>query len=397
MNRPAPVPRLALIGLSGYGRIHLELARECRDRGEARIVAAAVINPEAEAANVAELQGHGTAIHADYAAMLRRHAGEIDLCLIPTGIHLHAPMTREALRAGANVLVEKPLCGSLAEARDLLVAERAAGRFVAVGFQDCSDPGTRWLAAALAGGAIGEVRTVRFLGIWPRKRAYFRRNDWAGKLRTGGAAVLDSPLNNAFAHFVLLSLLFAGEGEEDAAPQPEGVELLRAHAIESFDTAVVTLRTARGVRLWFGASHASHAALEPEILIEGTAGTACWRYEQEAWVAPTGGARERRPVGHQEQTRRAMMAAVLARWRGAAAPICTAAMAARHTGLIETIHATAPVHGVAAEQVIWMVADDDANAVPAVAGLDAALRLAYARQCSLREAGFDALAPALAH
>lgn len=397
MSSSASLPRLALIGLSGYGRIHLELARECRDRGEARLVAAAVINPQDEAANVVELQAHGTTIHADYAAMLRHHAGEIDVCLIPTGIHWHAPMTLAALRAAANVLVEKPLCGSLAEARTLLAAEQTASRFVAVGFQDCYDPGTRWLATALEAGAIGGIRSVRFLGIWPRNRAYFRRNDWAGKLRTGGAPVLDSPLNNAFAHFVLLSLVFAGAEPEGAVPALDGVELLRAHAIESFDTGVVTLRTARGVRLWFGASHACHEAVEPEILIEGTAGTACWRYEQEAWIEPTGGTRERRTVGPQQQTRRAMMAAVLERWRRPDAPICTAAMAARHTALIEAIHAAAPVRGFFPEQVVWAGPDGADSVVPAVPGLDTALRRAYARQCSLRETGFSPAAPALAH
>ena len=62
---PKP-PRIALIGISGYGRIHLHLARECRDRGEVTIVAAAVINPIQEADNVAELRAHGCAVYSDY-------------------------------------------------------------------------------------------------------------------------------------------------------------------------------------------------------------------------------------------------------------------------------------------------------------------------------------------
>ena len=113
MSGTPPRPRLAVIGISGYGKIHLELARACRDRGEADLVAAVVINPDEEAANVAELRAHGCAIYATHEEMLRRHAGQIDVCLIPTGIHWHVRMTLAALRAGANVLVEKPLAGSL--------------------------------------------------------------------------------------------------------------------------------------------------------------------------------------------------------------------------------------------------------------------------------------------
>lgn len=378
-------PRLALIGISGYGRIHLELARGVRDRGEAEIAAAAVINAAEEAANVAELQGKGCAIYTDYRDMLREHAGRIDLCLIPTGIHWHARMTLAALAAGANVLVEKPLAGSSADAQAMRAAEMTAGRFVAVGFQDTYDPGTRWLIDHLRQGAIGEVRTVRFLGIWPRPRAYFLRNNWAGRLTIDGVPVLDSPLNNAFGHFVMLSLLCAGE--DDAVLEPGGVELYRAHDIESFDTAVVNARTARGVRLWFGVSHVSHTALEPEIVIEGTAGTAGWRYETEAWFRNASG-RQHQPVLDQHATRRLMMTAALQRLRDPAIPVCTTAMAARHTNLIESIHRAGQVAALPPDRITWLAKDGPASALPAMAGLDAALRQAFTEQKTLRACGF---------
>jgi predicted dehydrogenase len=389
MSDSPQLPRLALIGISGYGRIHLELARGCRDRGEAVITAAAVINAGEEAGNVAELRAKGCEIFTDHEEMLRRHAGRIDLCLIPTGIHWHARMTFAALRAGANVLVEKPLAAAVADARAMQTEERESGRFVAVGFQDCYDPGTRWLIEELGRGAIGAVQTVRFLGIWPRPRAYFLRNNWAGRVQLDGVPVLDSPLNNAFGHFVMLSLLFAGVGDAETTVQPEDVELFRAHDIESFDTAVVNLRTARGVRLWFGASHVSHHALEPEIVIEGTAGTAGWQYEREAWFYNASG-RQSRPVLDQHASRRLMMAAVLRRWREPAAPICTTAMAARHTVLIEGVHRAAVITPFPAGRIEWSESDGIAGSVPSFPGLDAALRLAFTGQTTLRQGGFVA-------
>lgn len=386
MNASTPRPRVALIGVSGYGRIHLQLAREGRDRGELDIVAAAVINPEDEAENVAELSARGCDVHADYREMLRRHAGRIDLCLIPTGIHLHARMTVDALRAGANVLVEKPLAASMEEVRLIQAAERETGRFVAVGFQDCYDPGTAWLSGQLRAGAIGDVTSVRFLGVWPRPRSYFSRNDWAGRLRLGNDPVLDSPLNNAFGHFVMLSLLFAGADEGPV--ETDSVELFRAHAIESFDTGVVTLRTPQGVRLWFGASHASNVTLEPEILIEGSAGTCCWRYENEAWLRDSSGAVQRRPLGDQTAARRAMMTDVIRRLHDSSAPICTTAVAARHTALIEAIHRAADVCEFPAESIDWVGVNGAASAVPVVTGLDASLRRAFSELRPLRECGF---------
>jgi predicted dehydrogenase len=382
-------PRLALIGISGYGRIHLQLARECRERGELDLVAATVINPHEEAENVAELAAHGCAIYSDFEKMLAEHAGAIDLCLIPTGIPWHARMTIAALRAGANVLVEKPLAGSVAEVEAVEAEEKKSGRFVAVGFQDFYEPGTAWLKEELVKGAIGEIQSVRFLGLWPRRRSYFTRNDWAGRLKLGAVPVLDSPLNNAFAHFVMLSLFFASQELHGASnATPDGVELFRAHAIESFDTAVVKLHTPSGVKLWFGVSHVSHETVEPEIFIHGSSGTACWRYENEAWLIDGQGRRQHRTMPNIMGTRQAMMAAVLRRLREPDVPVCGVAMARRHTEVIEAIHRASPIYSFPSAQVQWRGDDGNGSEEPDVAGLTAAMRRAFSSQELLGRSGF---------
>ena len=386
MSVSFPPARIAIIGVSGYGSIHLQLARESRERQEVEITAAAIINPQDEAANIAELRAHGTEIFTDYQEMLRAHAGRIDLCLIPTGIHWHARMTIAALEAGANVLVEKPLAGSLAEVEEIRRVEQRSGRFVAVGFQDFYEPGTAWLKQELDRGVVGDIRSVRFLGVWPRARGYFTRNNWAGRLRVDGVPVMDSPLNNAFAHFVMLSLHFVG-GDTLIL---EEAELLRAHAIESFDTAVVRSRTGRGVKLWFGTSHACQETVEPEIIITGTRGEAGWRYESEAWWRATDGATTRRPVLDITGARRAMFAAALRRLRDPAVPICTSELAGRHTALIESIHRQASIGTVPAAGVDWSGANGLASQVPDIRGLGQALRRSYATEQSLAESGFKA-------
>jgi predicted dehydrogenase len=389
MSRPSQRPQLALIGISGYGRVHLQLARECRERGEADIVAATVINPEEEKENVAQLQADGCRIFSDYREMLRELRGRIDLCLIPTGIHWHARMTIAALAAGANVLVEKPLAGSSAEVAAIRAAERSAARFVAVGFQDFYEPGTAWLKSELQRGVIGDIRSIRFLGLWPRDRAYFQRNNWAGRLQVDGVPVFDSPLNNAFAHFAMLSLYFAGAETDATALEVDGVEVFRAHAIESFDTGVVTSHTPGGTRLWFGASHACREELEPEIRITGTEGEACWRYEAEAWWQRAGGTTERRALLDAHGARRAMTTAALRRLRDPAVPVCTAEMAGRHTALIEAVHRAAPVVPLPAAMVSWPGANGSESDAPEVPGMVAALRRAFAGEQSLRASGFS--------
>ncbi len=395
MSDNRQVWRVALIGISGYGRIHLQLARECRARGEVEIVAATVINAEEEADNIAELREHGCAIYSSYEDMLRDQQERIDLCLIPTGIHWHARMTIAALRAGANVLVEKPLAGSMAEVEAVRAAERETGKFVAVGFQDLYEPGTVWLKNELTRGVIGAVQSVRFLGIWPRGRGYFLRNEWAGRTQVNGVPVFDSPLNNAFGHFVMLSLYFASLNAEAAPAVVKQVELFRAHRIESFDTAVVTSETANGVKLWFGVSHASRETEEPEIVIHGDNGTAGWRYEREAWWRDQAGRGDHRQLPDMTTTRRSMMAAVLARMSDPAAPICGSEMAARHTAIIEAVHESATIRDFPAAEVNWAQDTRQGSEVPEVNGLTIALRRAFATQQLLAESGFTPLSAGL--
>jgi predicted dehydrogenase len=284
--------------------------------------------------------------------------------------------------------VEKPLAGSVAEVEAVQAEERKSARFVAVGFQDLYEPGTTWLKNELVKGTIGDVQSVRFLGLWPRRRSYFTRNDWAGRLQAGGVPVLDSPLNNAFGHFVMLSLYFASPEPDGATTaMPEGVELFRAHAIESFDTAVVKMHTPSNIKLWFGVSHVTHETVEPEIFIQGTTGNACWQYENEAWLMDAKGRRQQHAMPNITGTRQAMMAAVLRRLRQPDAPICGVGMARRHTEVIEAIHRASPIRSFPAKDVQWAAENGSGSEIPEVPGLTAAMRRAFATQELLERSG----------
>jgi predicted dehydrogenase len=386
---PTPAPRVALIGVSGYGRIYLKLAQASQARGEIQLVAVVIINPQEEPTIESQLVQQGCRIYRDYLEMLQREAGRLDLCLIPTGIPWHARMTIAALQAGANVLVEKPLAGSLAEVAAMRAAEQSGGRFVSVGFQDLYSPVNRWLKQQLCAGAIGRLHTVRFLGLWPRPASYFTRNPWAGRLHAQGTQVLDSPLNNAFAHFVNLSLYFAGVDLESAAHAlVESAELLRANAIESFDTSVVKSRSPEGVAFWFGATHTCRELREPEIYLEGTAGFVEWKHERNCIIVRADGRREERLLPDATANRQSMFDATLAKLKSPETMVCTTALAEPHTAFVEAVHAATTVQTVPASLIRWDSSAPGLPPVPVVEGLESAIIGAFKRQCLLREAGF---------
>lgn len=390
MSKERQLPRVALIGISGYGKIYRQLVLDLHRRGMVRLIAAVVINPEEERDALAELRALGCEIFDDYQVMLARMRGTLELCLIPTGIAWHTRMTVAALAAGANVLVEKPLACSTEEVHAVAAASKQAGRFVAVGFQDYYEPGALWLGRQLKDGIIGRLSAVRFLGQWPRPRSYFTRNNWAGRREVDGVPVHDSPLSNAFAHFVNLSLCFASRslGDMDDATI-ESAELFRAHAIENFDTAAVRVRTAEDVVLWFGATHACQVTREPEIVIIGDRGRVIWRHEREVEVQVDGAAPVHRPIGDAFAARHAMMSAVLRRLRDPDTVICGPEVAGRHTALIEHLAAVGTVVTVPASMIQWRPPEPPAASVPVVVGLEEALGKAYLTAASLADCGFS--------
>ena len=97
--------------------------------------------------------------HGSYEALLADAA--IDVVYLPLPNSLHAEWAIKALRAGKQVLCEKPLALSRAEAESMFAAARANGVMLLEGFPYYFQPQTGDMLALLHGGAIGEVRGVQ--------------------------------------------------------------------------------------------------------------------------------------------------------------------------------------------------------------------------------------------
>lgn len=386
------LPRVALIGVSGYGGIYLQLVREALVCKSIELVAAVVINRDQVPEIVKELGEAGATVYSGAEEFFAREAGRVDLCLIPVGIQWHARLTIAALRAGMNVLVEKPLAGSTEDVTDIRRAEAASGRWVAVGFQDLYALEARWLKTQLLANAIGRIEDIRMIGLWPRPRSYFARNHWAGRAAADGAAVLDSPLNNAFAHFVNLCLFFAGPSADQSARfEIESAELFRAHDIDMFDTAVVRGASGNGTRFWFGVSHATAETRQPEIAIRGSTGSAEWWHEQRCVILDTDGRRQVFPLPSTEESRQLMFAAVLARLRDPASFVCGVSIAEEHTRMVEALQYPSTVRRFPAASVEWHPDPATKSEIPSVRGLADRLGRAF-----LAGSSFAATAPATA-
>ena len=253
--------------------------------GLAEIAAAVVINPDQVQNELAVLREMGTAVYSSTDAMFADFSGKLDLVCIPTGIAFHEPMTVQALSNGANVLVEKPAAGSTDAIRRMMEAERKSGKFVAVGFQHMYAREIQFIKRYLMTGRLGKVKKIVCKGLWPRDDQYYGRNNWAGKIAAAdGTPILDSPINNAFAHYLNIQLFLAGEtfGNSAHAVAVEG-ELYRARrTIETFDTCALRFSTENGVLLQIMLTHTVARNGSPTIRVECENGTVYWKVD-DSW------------------------------------------------------------------------------------------------------------------
>jgi predicted dehydrogenase len=129
--------RVAVVGAGAFGRNHLRVYRELQDAGHDVQLVAVVDQDHAIAADAAAKFGVPAfgSIDACLSAVGRLDAASI---CVPT-VH-HAVAAEPLLAAGVDLLIEKPLAASLADADRILELARTHGRIVQAGHLERFNP-----------------------------------------------------------------------------------------------------------------------------------------------------------------------------------------------------------------------------------------------------------------
>lgn len=122
--------KVGVIGVGYLGKFHAE---KYAAMAEAELVGVADTNPE-QAAAVA--QKCGTKAFADYRELLK--AVEAVSVVVPTSLHHKVGM--ECLASGVDMMLEKPMTTTLAEADELIALAAADGRVLQVGHLERYNP-----------------------------------------------------------------------------------------------------------------------------------------------------------------------------------------------------------------------------------------------------------------
>ncbi len=265
--------RTALIGVTGYGRYYLSQLMRLQKSGKLKLNSLVIINPEDAISGLDFPDSQEIAIYHNAEDLFKYKNEDIDLCCIPTGISSHTRLAVKAMEAGAHILLEKPIAGSVKDVMAIQNASEKSGKRVMIGFQHLYLEMFHKLKKELLNGRIGKIKTVKIIGNWPRGFEYFSRNEWVGRQMLGTTWVLDSPANNAFAHYINLCLFLVGDKQMVSGETSKvEAELYRVYNIENYDTVAMKVHLKSGVVIYGYLSHCGDETIEPQIIINGEQG-----------------------------------------------------------------------------------------------------------------------------
>ncbi|GAA1164639.1 hypothetical protein GCM10009673_20700 [Nesterenkonia sandarakina] len=272
---------VVLIGLDGFGRQHLLNLTRLAELGKVRLIAGVSFSDPGP-----QVRGDIPVFETLAQALAAGHRP--DIVIVSTPINTHSELAIEALRCGADVLLEKPPTATLEQFMQLqAVAEEVGGR-VQVGFQSLGSHALPAIRDLLIGtpeepGRIGRLRAVGATGQWVRSLSYYQRSPWAGRREMDGVPVVDGVVTNPLAHAVKTALHIAGAKTLDDVASLH-TELHHAHDIEADDTSLVALRTRGGIPVTAALTLCAAQQQDPWITISGTEGEAIFYYTRDELV-----------------------------------------------------------------------------------------------------------------
>lgn len=256
--------KYALIGCGRISTNHIAAAV----RNNFDIVAVCDVVPEQMEAVLAR---HGLendssiARYTDYRVLLSEHP-ELELVSIATESGKHAAIALDCIDAGVNVIIEKPMAMSMADADEIVRRSEEHGVLVSACHQNRFNVAVQKTRAALEGGRFGRLSHGSIHVRWNRNKGYYEQAPWRGTWAEDGGCLM----NQCIHGIDLLRWMMGGELVE-----VYGQTRQRFHDyLEAEDVGVAVLTFANGsVATVEGTVNVYPKNLEETLYLFGETGT----------------------------------------------------------------------------------------------------------------------------
>lgn len=200
--------------------------------------------------------------YKDFDEMLKNP--DIDIVSIATPSGMHAEHACKAMRAGKNILVEKPIDVTIEKAEMIEKVRKETGVKVGCVFQNRRIPTMQAMKDAIDAGRLGKIFAGMFRVIWYRTDEYFVDGGWRGTWKWDGGG----SLMNQAVHTVDLMQWMMG----DVLSVQSAMNLVN-HNIETEDLTQSIVKFKSGAIATFTSSTCAYPGLSTDVCVNGTDGT----------------------------------------------------------------------------------------------------------------------------
>jgi len=226
--------RTVMIGCGGMARHHIRNMVKMKDTTQISVVCEPSAQAYEDTAALFEEAGLPVPTNQpDLAKLLSDHKGAIDAAFIITPHAYHHDQTTACLEAGIDVLLEKPMVMTGAEAESLIATRNRTGKLLVVAFPGSLSPNVRTAVNMLRNGNIGTIKTIS--GVVWQNWGVNTVNTWRQiPAIAGGGFLFDTG-----AHLLNTTVDLAGEDVAEVAAYLDN----QGRAVETLGVVIARLKS----------------------------------------------------------------------------------------------------------------------------------------------------------
>lgn len=182
--------KYALIGCGRISPNHIEAAKN----NKLDFVAMCDVLPEAMEEKSNKFDLDNVHKYTDYRELLEKEKPE--LVAIATESGKHAAIALDCIVAGCNVIIEKPIALSIADADAIIKAGKEKGVLVCANHQNRFNKSVQYIRKALEEGRFGKLSHGAAHVRWNRGKGYYEQAPWRGTWAQDGGCLMNQCIHN---------------------------------------------------------------------------------------------------------------------------------------------------------------------------------------------------------
>jgi UDP-N-acetyl-2-amino-2-deoxyglucuronate dehydrogenase len=202
-------------------------------------------------------------VYTDYLEMLKNE--DIDVVAIATESGYHAKHAIDCMKAGAHVLIEKPMALSVTDADNMIAVSKETNKKICVSHQNRFNPPIQKLRKAIQEGRFGRIMSGTARILWTRDNNYYKQAPWRGTKELDGGTLMNQCIHN-------IDLLQWMMGSDVERVYAERSTFLRDIEMEDFGAILIRFKNG-SIGIVEGSAVVYPKNLEETLSIFGETGT----------------------------------------------------------------------------------------------------------------------------